>query len=62
MHKFAKNSNSIVAMIKCFDIVENNIFLLIDDAKVMHPNDNDEEGLAFLMLALDTLIFKVRPN
>ena len=43
MRSHAKNSNEIVAMIECFDIVESNVFLFAADTEYTHLNGNAEE-------------------
>ena len=47
--------------LKDFKIVHDDIFVTTCDAEAMYPNINKEEGLAFVMTALDSFVFKVKP-
>ena len=51
-----------VLMIRTLNELDNNVFLSAADATSMCPNINTEEGLAFLTIVLDNLMFKVEPN
>ena len=58
----AKNSNNIVLTLKSLNELDRNMFTLAADDIAMHPHINTEEGLTFLTLSLDELMFKVEPN
>ena len=47
-------------MLECFDMLENNIYLIVADAEDARPNVNVREELSFLELVLGKLTFKVR--
>ena len=49
-------------MIRVLNELDDNLFLFTEDAKEMFPKINTEEGLAFLTISLDILIFKVESN
>ena len=59
---YVKNSTDIVLMLNALDELEDVIFLFATDATTMCPNINTEEGLIFLKIILNKLIFKVDPN
>ena len=49
-------------ILKDFKIVYDNIFITTCDAEEMCPNISTEEGFAFVMAALDSFVFKVKPS
>ena len=59
---YFKKSNDIVLMLNARDDLDDDMFLFTADAIAMCPNINTEEGLMFLTIALDKLIFKVEHN
>ena len=62
MNSRVKNSNNTGLMIRALNELDDNLFLFTEDAKEMFPKINTEEGLAFLTISLDILIFKVESN
>ena len=61
MPSYVKNSNEIVLTLQAIKELDDYTFLLTADDALMCPNINAEEGLIFLTLALDNMIFKVGP-
>ena len=59
---YIKNSDDVIRILRDFGVVFDDIFVTTCDAEAMYPNINTEEGLAFMMAALDTLIFRVKPG
>ena len=57
-----KNSNDIVLILNCLNVLDENMFLFTAYSIAIHPNINTEEGLTFLTLALNNLMFKVNHN
>ena len=57
-----RNSDNILSILKDFKIVHDDIFVTNCDAELMCPIISTEEGLAFIMAALDSFVFKVKPN
>ena len=49
-------------ILKDVKIVYDDIFVSTCDAEVMHPSISTEEGLAFVMVVLDSFVFKVKPS
>ena len=49
-------------ILRNFRLVLDEIFVTTCDTEEMYPNIKTEEGLAFTMVALDTFIFKVKPD
>ena len=47
--------------LRAFRKVYDDIFVTTCDTEAMHPNVNADEGLAFIMAALDQFILKVKP-
>ena len=62
MTSYVKNSNEIVLILNDLEELDDDKFLFEADAIAMHPNIKTEEGLVFLTIALDNLIFKVDLN
>ena len=59
---YAKNSNYSVLTLKFLNVIDKNIFLFTANATENFPNIKTEDGLRFLMLELDNLIFKLESN
>ena len=56
---FINNSDDVLKILRHFRRVCDDIFVTICDAEAMHPNINTDEGLDFIMAALDAFVFKV---
>ena len=57
-----KNSDDVLGILRGFGLVFEDVFIATCDAEAMHPNINTEEGLAFVMVALDAFMFKTKPG
>ena len=57
-----KNSDDVLGILRGFGLVFEDVFITTSDAEAMYPNINTEEGLAFVMVALDAFIFKTKPG
>ena len=62
MPSYAKNSHDIALLLNSFNEIDENMFLFTKNDTSMCPNINTEEGLTFLTIDIDNLIFKVKPD
>ena len=62
IRSYVKNSNDIALMLNALDELDDKMFLFTEEETAIHPNINIEEGLMFLTIALDNLIFKIGLN
>ena len=62
MSSHVKNSNDIDLKLHVLNELHDNLILFAADTPTMCPNINTEEGLMFLKIAPDNLIFKVEPD
>ena len=57
-----KKSNEIAIILRYINELDDKMFLFAEDATSMQPNANTEEGLTYLTLELDNLMFKTEAN
>ena len=57
-----KKSNEIAIILRYINELDDKMFLFAEDATSMQPNANTEEGLTYLTLELDNLMFKAEAN
>ena len=55
-----KNLDDVLSILRGFGLVFEDVFVTTCDTEVMHPNTNTEEGLTFMMAALDAFFFKIK--
>ena len=51
---YVKNSNEILLILRCFNALDDNVFLFTADAAAMCPTINTEEGLHSKKLSMQT--------
>ena len=59
---YVKNSDDIINILNSFNNVLEYYYVFTADAVAMYPNIDTEEGLTFIIIALDNYIFKIQSN
>ena len=59
---YIKNSDDMLRILRDFGVVFDDIFVTTCDTEAMCPKISTEKGLSFMIAALDTFIFRVKPG